>query len=706
MAKRSLNRTRLYYLLTALLLIGAAVYWFSNLSVDPPMYYSGLGQSLSTDPAQYVYHARNKVLFGQFDPFNYPRWTVYEHSLVSLVAYIWFSIVGVSVSKANAVGVILSFGALILLLIGIGKNHKPWVLPALVFCYAVNITLLTYGRLSYLENGVAFFAAVLFLIYTRWGDRLWGVIAGAAVVAFAALTGKLFGALLLPALLAAIFFSTREHKWKEIFSAIGVYLVTSFLLALILYGSDFRATLGYFTEQSYGLRGFPEGLSSPLAFFEHLISYGFTTRMYYKTPELLMMVCSSMALLAFYLSSGERFSNLSRGTRFGLFWVGFGVLGLMPLNYSPLRYALIFIPAIFVTMFLLIDDLDTGKTLRTKRKGWIPLLILLFAFWVGLYQVFINVLYFNLLPSPVRMMTWTTFLGAIVLTVAVRYLLLGRNYFRLNHRVFMSFVIFLLVSTAVINTFRIRRHQFKERNYSIVESSDELPQILGPGAVVSGPYGPVLTLNNWDKSFIHLFGVTHVDSTLFDRYPITHIAVDEDNWRVAIKQYPQLRNQTPVTIFWIRDVAVNLYDISHLFHNPQANRYRKSEYERAVDYVVAQKHDTAMALLADVLRKFPYQKSAGLLQANLLQMVQQNDQALTLLLRLANAYPTDFYVQLQTARLMQEIAIVKKDNYMLNQARNIYAHAVDVDRYRGDLANSLYEKTMKQMQSGQGKVGP
>ncbi len=700
MTKKPLGNNRLYYILTALIIIGAAIYWFSNLKVDPPMYYSGIGQSLSTDPAQYVYHARNKVLFGQFDPFDYPRWTVYQHSLVSLVAYIWFSIVGVSLAKANAVGVMLSFGTLILLLLGIGKNHKPWILPAVAFCFVIDITLLTYGRLSYLEVGLAFYAALLFLIYTWWGDRLWGVIAGAAVIAFATLTGKLFGALLLPALLAAIFFSDREHRWKEILIAAGAYLVTAFLLALILYGSDFRATMGYFTEQSYGLRGFPEGLASPLAFIEHLISYGFSTRMYYKNPDLFMMVLSTMALLAIYLGSGQRFRELSRGTRFCIFWIGFGILGLMPLNYSPLRYALLFLPAFIVAMFLLIDDLDSRPTLKSARGGWIATVILLFAFWLGLYHVLTNVLYFNLLPSPVRMMTWSTFLGAVALTAVTRYFILGRKFFQFGHRFFVSFVVVLLVASAVVNAFRIRRHEFKERNYTILESSDEIPQLLGPGAVVSGPYGAVLTLNNRVKSFIHLFGVAHVDSTLFDRYPITHLAVDQDNWREAIKQYPQLRNQTPMSVFWIRDVAVNLYDISHLFHNPQANQYQKSEYELAVDYVVAQKMDSAEVLLSDILRKYPNQKSAGLLQANLLQMAGQNDQALTLLLQLAHQYPTDFYVQLQAARMMQVIAIVKKDNYMLNQAMSIYAHAVDVNRYRGDLANSLYEQTMKQVQSG------
>ena len=81
------NSKLIYYFLIAVIFIGGVVFWQSNLESDPPMYYSGLGQSLSTDAAQYVHHARNKILFDDFDPFNYPRWTVYQHSLTSLVSY-------------------------------------------------------------------------------------------------------------------------------------------------------------------------------------------------------------------------------------------------------------------------------------------------------------------------------------------------------------------------------------------------------------------------------------------------------------------------------------------------------------------------------------------------------------------------------------------------------------------------------------------
>ncbi|MCK4632838.1 MAG: hypothetical protein KAT79_06170, partial [candidate division Zixibacteria bacterium] len=193
------NSRNLFLILTLIIVSGGIVFWCSDLASDSPMYYSGLGQSLSTDPVQYVFHARNMILFGDFDPFDYPRWTVYQHSLTSLVGYVVFSIAGVSLHNANLVGVILGGLGLILLTLGLLRHHKWWVTTAVALCYIVNITLLTHMRLPYLENGLVFWASLLFFVYSWYGNRVCGVVLSGIIVAFAAFTGKLFGALLIGA---------------------------------------------------------------------------------------------------------------------------------------------------------------------------------------------------------------------------------------------------------------------------------------------------------------------------------------------------------------------------------------------------------------------------------------------------------------------------------------------------------------------------
>ena len=261
------NRSQwLFFGLVIVIFIGGFFLWQTDLESDPPTYFSGIGQSLITDPAQYTFHARNKVLFDEFDPYEYPRWTVYQHSITSLTAYIWFSIAGSSLEESNMVGVFLSIGALILILLGIGRHHRFWVIPVVTFIFLINVFLFTHGRVSYLENGLLFYSALLFFIYSYWGNKIWGALLAGLIIAAAALTGKLFGFLLLPVLILTIYFSKSTIKWKLIGAGFGSFVVSSLILIFLLYGSDFGAAIGYLGEQAYGLRGFPEGLRSPWGF--------------------------------------------------------------------------------------------------------------------------------------------------------------------------------------------------------------------------------------------------------------------------------------------------------------------------------------------------------------------------------------------------------------------------------------------------------
>jgi len=61
MKKGLFQKKNLFYFLTFVIFVGGFIFWTSDLSSDPPMYYSGMGQSLATDPPQYIYHAANKI---------------------------------------------------------------------------------------------------------------------------------------------------------------------------------------------------------------------------------------------------------------------------------------------------------------------------------------------------------------------------------------------------------------------------------------------------------------------------------------------------------------------------------------------------------------------------------------------------------------------------------------------------------------------
>ncbi|MFH1687382.1 MAG: hypothetical protein ABIE70_07660 [bacterium] len=684
---------RLHLILTVLVVVGGFVFWVSDLNSDPPMYYAGLGQSLATDPAQYVYHARNEVLFGDWDPYDYPRWTVYQHSLTSLVAWVVFSIWGVTLAKAGLVGVILSFGGLVMFLTGLWRTQRPWVVSAVALCWVGNVSLLTYGRLAYLENGLLFWAGALYLVFCWWGNRRWGAVACGLLVALAAFTGKIFGLLLIGPLLLAYATGGQTQRWRQVLATVGGFGVAAAVVLLSLYGSDIGAAFGYAGEQSYGLRGFPAGLSSPWAFVEHLISYGFGNRIWYVDPDLFVFGVVGLATLILMPWGATKPERLSPSVKLVTGWAGLCFLALMPLNYSPLRYALIMFPALIVLVFITADSLLSHKRITMQPPGKVKAAALAALAWFAAYHLIRNLAWFNS-PAP-ESLVWYCLPVGIGVALAVRWLT-ERFHVRLTRTGIGVGLAILLLFVVISNGFRIRRYHYLDHNYGIAEAANDLEQLLGPDAVVSGPYGPVLTTDTKLGSFIYLFAaVAEVDQNLFGNHPVTHIAVDVSNLVQAKEHYPALDSARHVSSYWIRDVEVGIYRVGHLFGNESAGAYQPSHFEKAQDWLRQQQPDSAWAELRLHLDSRQTTKSAAMLLADLQLRSGQFGAAMQTMTAAARECPTDFYVQLQCGRLYLLAGLSQNDQYLINKAREYFEAGVAVNRYKADYAMQLADQTTR-----------
>ncbi len=694
-----LNQTsskRLYYLITIALFVGGFIFWVSDLRSDPPMYFSGLGQSLSTDPAQYFHHARNKILFGEFNPDGYDRWTVYQHSLISGLCYLWFSLTEVSLMQASLASTVLSFLSLLLLILTANKFSRPWVGASIALMFIINLTLFTHGRITYLENGLIFLSALLLYVYSRWEKSSYGLIACGAIVALAVITGKLFGLLLLPALLLTIITSKEKTKFKKMVLTSSAFLVSSVLLILILYGNNMGAAFGYASEQSYGLRGFPEGLATPWGFVEHFISYGMENHLYYNNPDLFLFFVLSVLSIIIYLARGSKLSSLAPHVRLSIFGSLLFLLGLMPLNYSPIRYAIVIIPLLIFSCFTLLDKLhQTKKSARfTFTK---PVLILSgLIIWISAFHLIGNIFFFNQIPFPYAELTWFTLPIALLGVYGLYLLNLRKKAAIFPKKTFGYLIVATLLFSVVTNSFRIKRIHYSESNFNIEEANLDIEQILSKDAMVSGPYAAVLTANTNLRSFIHLFGVASVDTTLFDRYPITHLAVDESNWADAVKSYPKLKDIIPITTYWIRDYEVRLYNITNLFSNEKANSYKESYFEIASSKFYQNDNNGALELSKQFLSDNIDSKSGNVLLIDILSALGNPQEVFDKITRLADRFPTDFYIQIQCGRFLQILALERQDNSLLELAKRYYERGTKVNRFRGDYANNLYTQTIRQ----------
>ncbi len=697
MKLRVKNKAEFIFLLTAIILVSGFIAWQSDLASDPPMYYSGLGQSLSTDPYMYNFHARNKILFGEPDPLHDPRWVVFKNSLVSLASYGWLSLTDITLIEANTVGILLSLLGLCFIIVALTRHHSPWVTAVVAFCYLANVSLLTYGRLPYLENGLLFLFGLLFLVWTIWNEKKWAPYAVGVIIAAATIGGKLFGALLLPAICMTIFISGSTDRWRRMIEVTATFIVSSVLFVGLLYYGSIENASAFLFNESVQLHGFPEGLTSPLAFIEHLISFGEESNLFYLNPDLLIMLLVGISLVAYRMRKGNsRLAELPPTTIFSLCWIISIWVGLMPVNYSPLRYSLMLIPAIIIFTFTAIDYMISNQSKAIIGNSRIAVVLAGLIGWIVIYHGIMNTFFYNDFGAPRTKILWLTMLLAGGITYGVR-ILLQRKVRLLNKRILVSMLVLLLISTTVVNAARIRRKHFMTSHFSTIEANQDLKQIVSKEAVIAGPYALAITFQTDLQSLIHFFNGSPSDSDMFLNYPITHLAVDESNWRIAVEQFPELKDQIPIARYWIRDYRVQLFNVSRLFGNTKAQTYHLSAYEQAVYLYQDNKIDSAFIALGKVPDIINTSKSAGWLFSQLFKKQEQLDYARTMLTVLADRYPTDFSLQLECGHFLQQIALARNDKALLARSGKYFERAVILNPYRAEYANRLFGETLKRM---------
>ncbi|KAA3634476.1 MAG: hypothetical protein DWP97_06965 [Calditrichaeota bacterium] len=685
--------TIIYICCIVLVVIVGAVFWFSNLDVDPVMNYSGIGQSLSTDPHHYVYHARNKILFGSFNPYDDPRWTVFQHSIVSLVSYFVFSLTSVSLVSANTVGVILSLLGLLFFILALWKDHSPLIILIFTMLYLLNSSLIVHARVPYLENGLLFYTGLLFFLYTYWSTKIWNLVLSGVVIALAAFTGKLFGIFLFPVTAAAIFFSNEDKRGK----AIGVLsisaILSSILLIFILYGSAYQNAFGYMTDQTYSLRGMPKILSMPYNLFEYLISYGLYNRFFFINIDFVLFILIAGYIYTAEITSGRRFSQFPKSTVFSILMIGMYYLVFMAINYSPIRYAIVMIPMILIASLSIIKSQVKAIKKSKSDHSWKNYILLTLILWFALFHILVRIFFIN--QAPATLLTYTTLPGALLLAYLLRVSLMKQKS-ELSAKVKTRLLIVVVIFSVLINGDMIYSKLTEQQNYNIVEANNEIAKIIGNGAVISGGYAPLLTINNNHKTFIHQFGLRDDVAKLFHDNPVTHLVIETSILTQIQQQYPRFRQMIPVTSLWVRNVEVKVYNIFNLFGNQEALRYVPTVYEHAAYYYFSNNSDSALFYIDKFHEQNSMTKSSGLILADALFRTKQYKESVAAILDLAGKYPTDFFVQMHCGQIVQAAGLLQNDAGLTSLAMKYYEKATLDNPYRANDALTLYRQTINE----------
>ena len=238
---------------------------------------------------------------------------------------------------------------------------------------------------------------------------------------------------------------------------------------------------------------------------------------------------------------------------------------------------------------------------------------------------------------------------------------------------------------------------FDKRTYDLVLAGREITRDIGQEAVLIGPYAQALTIDNELRSFIYWFGMARKDPNLFNKYPLTHLAVDNSNMGLALQAYPFLKNAEEVTSYVTRGIEFRIIrlDDSMLLRNNI--RYSLSDFEKAV--AAFHKGDTANAAIHinRFLNKYPRSRSGLMLLSNYFFNRGALDKGLEVCEKLIGYYPRDFILFLAGGYCVYNMYLQSKDEMYLRKADSLFDRGVDLNpAYKDEIkrmkreADSLY----------------
>ena len=553
-------RTR--YALYAVLIIAAVllVARFGWLAKDPPMFHVGHGQAELTDPYHLTYAARSEVLFDTWNLFDIHRWDVFRNSLVSGAAYVLFALFGVSRVTANLAALLLQIGGFLFFVWGLYRSREDlWPAALTALLLLVNSSLFFYGRLPFLENGLIFLSGLLFFVFVRYHERYWGLALVGVLAALAGLAGKLFGLLLLGPVVLTLIYRYRAKAAIPIGVTLGSAVVGGGLYLLLLYGGDLTNMMAYYSEQSVGMYGSPPGFSSVGGFFTMLVTYGGESGLWEYLPFFLILTAVSLIVVTLKTPLGGEPDQGHLRVVFCAAWLLCGVLALSPFYYRPLRYGLfLLLPAAALGGFALRYAFERYVKIDLPMK-WVSVPLVFFSFWYAATQV-------QILFSPVgkkfasgaNAMFMTGFVALILTGLVVVLFYRGR---RIPARKIMAPVLTLLLAATVIWQGVLVARGLSRPGEYLHRYNEEVAAMVGPQAVLTGPYAATLAIDNELRSIIYMFGLANRQEDLFTGYPVTHIATDQTNWQAALKDFPFLASSEKIVEMVVRDQIIDLYRV-------------------------------------------------------------------------------------------------------------------------------------------------
>jgi 4-amino-4-deoxy-L-arabinose transferase-like glycosyltransferase len=642
-------------------LLGLLLIRFLWLDNDPPLYFIGHGQSLLTDPYHLTFAARNSILYGDWNPFDFFRWDIFKYSLISGVSYLFFSVAGVSRTVANLAALLLQTGGFLLFLLGLLRSYDRKEASLAAFLLLLNSTLFFYGRVPFLENGLIFLSGLMFFVFVRFHDQLWGQVITGGLVALAALSGKLFGLCMLGPVVLTLLYRYRTRAMVPILATVAGLVVGAAIYLMTFFQGSLSRLTDYYTEQTVGMYGTPPAFVSVSNFFSMLVTYGGESGLWEYIPFLALLTALCLIVLLLTTPNLTTFARENMPLIFCVAWLLCGVFALMPFSHRPLRYGLfLFLPASAICAYVL-RAVSLQKVKLSLGNKWVVLPLIFLILWHTLTQIFIS---FSTkeqkFGAGIDAMFYAVIISLLIIFTVYLWLRTGR---KILHRNVLIVPLGLLFLSAIVYQGKHISEGLSGPGAYLKKYDRELSQLLHKDATLTGPYMPALTVDNELKGVIYMFGLTNVQRDLFETYPVSHIVADRTNWLQAVKDFPFLKASTKILEMVIRERVIELYRVPNQ-HIPY------TDFETGVTYLAKGKPDSALVYLTRFNESYPDNLFGNMHLALALYVTRNQKQADIRLRELTAKHHDNYLLHAFCGELFRKLYKLTNDADYLTQSKH------------------------------------
>jgi len=697
---------RTWRIMGIVLLAGILSLRLVHISADPPFTLDP-GQAPYTDPGAYTSYARNQALTGDSNLYHDSRFPLFERSAISSVAQGVFAFLTPSLSSNAVVALIFSFFTIALvyltLIHAVGRTAGVFFLILIAF----NENQFFFGRLPFLENAMAFFGALGIWLLSRWErSAIAAFLAGGAFVA-AAVYGKSHGLIFLAVFglyVISSFLPRRTAPSAPISVSSSLLWLSAAVCGAALVSASWYLTVGaenwsvivsYLREQSTGLYGAPTAHTSPLRALGAIASLGAPQPLFSRMP--LATVGATLFLtygagLWLFGSNSKPRSITAPGVFLLSAWAVVLFLALAPWNYRPLRYdipliyPLCALAAVFFARLWRGDSVAGFPATLNLRRSWARILLCAALGFIIVTPLVYAVFHAYRFPRGmgsaytsnfplIATLTLGTVGGMILVPVLWRRVNLAGRWGSYGRRL----VALVALALSIGHGLTWLREWFPRPTFTISDTARDLKRVVGPEAVFAGPYAFCVTADNSFGAVIHMFGVSDPDTSFFERFPVTHLALDKPNRAKFEQMYPEVAaNAITLHTYWITGRTVDIVRVAGATGNPKADGYKLSSFERFVALDRADHSDSARAIVSQAIRGDSVNIALNLLLAERAHARGRVDVAERLMRLAFLASPTNYAIQAEIGKMFEAEYKSRGDEIARQKALNAFTLALDI----------------------------